>query len=93
MLKNNQVTIPCTPDNAAEFRALVKAWPQLGTLVTGLQAQGLFPGLRGMRASLTGSFAEQGQGVGALAQAIASQAAQTGVQNETHPQEARHAQV
>lgn len=47
--------IRCTPDNAAEFRDLIKRWPELQTLIRHTQAQGLFPGLRALRITLTGA--------------------------------------
>ena len=71
-----KVTLRCNEANAPEFRALVKAWPELGDLVAQLQAQNLFPGLRSMQVTLTGAAATQPGGVGALAQRIAQEAAQ-----------------
>jgi hypothetical protein len=59
-------TIRCTPDNAAEFQALVKSWPQLLSLVQSLQVQGLFPGLRGLSVTLSGPPQRLAQGIGAL---------------------------
>lgn len=58
--------IACTPENAAEVRAAVKAWPQLQTLVKSLQDGGHFPGLRAMTFTLTGSAEFVGQGLAAL---------------------------
>lgn len=47
--------IACTPDNARQMADLVRSWPELNSLVRGLQAQELFPGLRAMHVTLTGS--------------------------------------
>ncbi|MEG0921336.1 MAG: hypothetical protein RSD57_13630 [Comamonas sp.] len=49
-----QKVIHCRESNAAEFRQLVREWPALGKTVEALQAQGLFPGLRGLQITLTG---------------------------------------
>lgn len=70
------VAIRCTEENAAEFRALVKAWPELQTLVTDLQAAGHFPGLRGLTLRLQRAEARRLGGVGALAAEIAAEVAQ-----------------
>lgn len=58
--------IACTEANAAQMREVVKQWPQLNALVKGLQAQGVFPGLRGMQITLTGSEATVAKGLDAL---------------------------
>ncbi|MBV7418456.1 hypothetical protein KW830_08300 [Comamonas sp. CMM03] len=58
--------IACTEENAAQMREVVRQWPQLQSLVTGLQAQGLFPGLRAMQITLTGDAAKVGKGLAAL---------------------------
>lgn len=58
--------IACTEENAPQMRAVVRQWPQLHSLVTGLQAQGLFPGLRSLQITLTGSEAVVGKGLDAL---------------------------
>lgn len=44
-----------TLETAGQWRAAIRRWPELDALVCGLQAQNLFPGLRGMRITLTGS--------------------------------------
>jgi len=54
--------------------AAVKAWPALHALVQHLQAQDLFPGLRAMRITLTGSEAFVSQGLGAIAAINATKA-------------------
>lgn len=59
-------TIRCTPDNAAQMQRVVKAWPELHALVQSLQAQELFPGLRGLSITLTGDDAHLAGGLGAL---------------------------
>lgn len=58
--------IACTPENAAEVRAAIKAWPQLQSLVKSLQDGGHFPGLRALKFTLTGSAEFVGQGLDAL---------------------------
>lgn len=58
-------TIRCTEDNAAQFQQLVKNDPELLALVQALQAQGLFPGLRAMSITLTGTAAQQALGLAA----------------------------
>ncbi|MBY0453327.1 MAG: hypothetical protein K2Q11_00380 [Burkholderiaceae bacterium] len=57
-----QRTIACTPNNAAQMQAIVKSQPALLNVVKSLQTQGLFPGLRGLSITLTGSpeFVQQG---------------------------------
>lgn len=58
--------IVCTEENAAQFRRVVRNWPQLHSLVNGLQAQGIFPGLRSVRITLTGTEKMVGKGLAAL---------------------------
>lgn len=65
--KNAKRVIRCTPENAGEFRGLVASWPELNQLVTGLQSQNLFPGLRSLTITLTGSDEWVGKGLGAIA--------------------------
>lgn len=60
-------TIRCTPENAAEFQRLVKNDPDLLALVQNLQAQNLFPGLRGMSITLTGPKEQRALGLSAWA--------------------------
>lgn len=57
--------IRATPDNAAALRAFVRAWPELHALVQQLQADGLFPGLRGLQITLTGAPQWAAQGLAA----------------------------
>ena len=64
--KQAKRVIRCTPENAAEMRDLVKRWPQLDALVHSLQGQGVFPGLRGLQITLTGSDEWVGKGLGAV---------------------------
>lgn len=59
-------TIACTPANAAQMQRVVKAWPELHALVQQLQAQDLFPGLRGLSITLTGAEEHVAKGLGAL---------------------------
>jgi hypothetical protein len=47
-------TIRCTAENAAQVQRLVKADAELTALVQSLQAQNLFPGLRGLTFTLVG---------------------------------------
>lgn len=61
--KQAKAVIRCTPDNAAEMRDLVKRWPELDSLVRSLQAQGLFPGLRALQITLTGSEEQVAKGL------------------------------
>ena len=58
--------IQCTEQNAADFQKVVRAWPELQALVRHLQSQDLFPGLRAMRITLTGSAEHCGKGLHAL---------------------------
>jgi len=58
--------IPCTQDNARAMQQAVKVWPELHALVQDLQAQDLFPGLRGLRITLTGSAAFVDKGLHAI---------------------------
>lgn len=68
------VTLVCTRENAAEFRELIKAWPELGAVVEVLQEQNLFPGLRAMRVGFRSDVYGGVHTVGALAQKIAQEA-------------------
>jgi hypothetical protein len=74
MEKPHTKTIRCTPDNAVEMQRMVKQWPELHALVQDLQAQGLFPGLRGLSVTLTGSAAFVAGGIDAVNQINAPQA-------------------
>ena len=67
-------TIACTADNAAQFQQLVKSWPELHALVQSLQAQDLFPGLRGLSATLSGPPDVLAQGLAAILPQNAPQA-------------------
>lgn len=62
MVNEEKRVIPCTADNAAQVRAVVRHWPQLHSLVKSLQDAGHFPGLRSLQFTLTGNkeFVEQG---------------------------------
>lgn len=57
--------IRATPENAAAMRAFVRAWPDLHALVQQLQADGLFPGLRGLQIGLVGAPEWVAQGLSA----------------------------
>lgn len=61
-------TIRCTPENAPEMQRMVKNWPELHALVQHLQAQDLFPGLRGLSVTLTGPESFVAKGLGAVDQ-------------------------
>lgn len=58
--------IACTPENAGQMKRVVQGWPQLHGLVKQLQAADLFPGMRAMQITLTGSAEFVGQGLDAL---------------------------
>lgn len=58
-------TIRCNAQNAPEFQQLIKNDPQLLALVQNLQAQNLFPGLRAMQITLTGSAEHCANGLAA----------------------------
>ena len=58
--------IGCTPENAAQMKRVVQGWPQLHGLVKQLQAAELFPGMRALQITLTGSAEFVGQGLDAL---------------------------
>ena len=66
--------IRCTQDNAREMQQAVKAWPELHALVQSLQAQDLFPGMRGLTITLTGSAELVGKGLAAVAEINAAKA-------------------
>lgn len=63
--------IRCTPENAKQVQQLVKADPQLHALVQSLQAQGLFPGLRAITFTLTGTPDHCAKGLQAIAESAA----------------------
>lgn len=73
-----EVTIHCTPENAARFQQAVRAWPQLHALVQSLQAQNLFPGLRAAQITLTGSAEHCAKGLAALLPENAPEGLKTG---------------
>lgn len=58
--------IVCTPANAPAMQQMVKQWPQLHMLVQHLQAQNVFPGLRGLSVTLTGGQTFVDAGVDAI---------------------------
>ena len=67
-------TIRCSPDNAAAMQRLVKRWPELHAHVQALQAADLFPGLRCLSVTLTGSAEWVAGGVDAIQPKNAPQA-------------------
>ncbi len=67
-------TIRCTPENARDMQQMVKQWPELHALVQHLQAQDLFPGLRALTVTLTGSEQFVAGGVAAVNQINATKA-------------------
>lgn len=73
--KEAKRVIRCTPENAADMRALVARWPELDLLVRSLQAQNLFPGLRALQITLSGPEEWVAKGVGAVMAENAPQAA------------------
>lgn len=66
MTQQLERTIRCTPDNEAEFRAAIKSDPHLLQLMKGLQAQGVFPGLRAVTLTVTGDAQTVARGLAAL---------------------------
>ncbi|MDP3651061.1 MAG: hypothetical protein Q8R67_05190 [Rhodoferax sp.] len=64
--KTSTRVISCTADNVKEMAAVVKSWPELHNLVKSLQEQNLFPGLRGLRITLSGPKSFTAQGLGAV---------------------------
>jgi len=60
-------TIKCTEQNAKAFQAMVKSTPELLGLVQHLQGQGLFPGLRAMSMTVTGTPDTVAKGLSAWA--------------------------
>lgn len=66
--------IACTPANAPAMRSMVQQWPQLHMLVQHLQAQNVFPGLRGLSVTLTGDAAFVAGGIDTINQLNASKA-------------------
>lgn len=80
-------TIRCTEDNLSDFKKLVREWPGMHAFVKGLQSQGVFPGLRAMQITVTGSADYVAKGLDAIHQENASEAlkAQTQQPEETSP--------
>lgn len=66
MEEEKKRVIGCTPENAAQMKRVVQGWPQLHGLVKQLQEADLFPGLRAVQITLTGSAEFVGQGLDAL---------------------------
>lgn len=58
-----KAVIRCNAENAGEVRALVRRWPELNALVESLQEQGVFPGLRALQITLTGSAEQVAKGL------------------------------
>ena len=85
-------TTRCTPDNAAQFQAMVKADPQLHALVQSLQAQGMFPGLRALSLTTTGPNAQQTNPLAAWAAQAAPQNPATAPKQATASQPTGQAQ-
>lgn len=69
--------IACTPENAGQMKRVVQGWPQLHGLVKQLQAENLFPGLRALQITLTGSAEFVGKGLDALDPEKRSEGAQS----------------
>ena len=69
-MEKKGAVVRCTEASAPAFRALIKAWPELEALVRHTQAQGVFPGLRGLSVRLPAGMPAAG-GVEALAARIA----------------------
>lgn len=44
--------IKCTKETAPAFREVIKQWPELDHLVSGLREQGVFPGLKGLQIAI-----------------------------------------
>lgn len=72
--KQAKAVIRCSPENASEMRDLVKRWPELDALVRGLQAQGMFPGLRSLQITLTGDEKKVAKGLAGVMPANAPNA-------------------
>lgn len=66
MVERAKRVIACTQENAVQMQRVVKKWPQLHSLVKGLQEQGVFPGLRGLQITLTGDAQTVAKGLDAL---------------------------
>ena len=83
--KQAKAVIRCTPENAAEVRDLVKRRPELDSLVRGLQQQGLFPGLRALQITLTGSEEQVAKGLAGVMAENAPQAHCANPTEKAHP--------
>lgn len=75
--------IRCTAENVHEVRDLVKADAELSALVASLQAQGVFPGLRGVSFVFTGRDGDAGKGLGAWPVKNAPQAVSGDLEGKT----------
>lgn len=72
--KDSKRVIRCTPENAKAMAGVVKNWPELHALVQTLQAQDLFPGLRAMQITITGSAEAVAKGLDAVNEINAAKA-------------------
>jgi hypothetical protein len=70
-------TIVCTPENAHEFRALARRWPEFGQLIEDLKAQDLFPGLRAARITIEGDEKQLARGLAGVCPENAPEAPKT----------------
>ncbi|WP_445287684.1 hypothetical protein [Variovorax atrisoli] len=66
MGENVERVIRCNESNAPEFLAMVNRWPDLKALVRTLREADLFPGLRGMQVTLTGTPAWVSEGLASV---------------------------
>jgi hypothetical protein len=74
-------TIRCTEENLPEFKQALRDWPELSTLCRDLIAQGVFPGLRSLQITLTGTPKGVAHGLGSIPALIAYKAAKTKSEN------------
>lgn len=63
-------TIRCTPDNAAQVRAIVHAWPEAERLIAQLRKAELFPGLRSLTFTVEGTREECARGLATVLERI-----------------------
>lgn len=63
-------TIRCTQENLPEALQVVRAWPELLSVIKDAQAHGVFAGMRGVSFTITGNEQTLARGLGSVLDAV-----------------------